>query len=139
MFGDAEVSEFDFRDPSPVSAADANEELTAKSNAAVLLVDAGWDPDDVLELVGLPKMKFLGPIVPQGMTGPPPAPRPTLQSVPAGRLSLPSPPNMRQDPPEELASDDNTFPFSLDLGKELRDAFDRARMNGHDHKEEVDA
>lgn len=129
MFGDDEVNEFDFRDPSPVSANDANEELTAKTNAAVLLVEAGWNADDVLEMVGLPKMRFQPPAIVQPAEGPPQAPRP----------ALPRPANPQKTGGEDRLEDDfrdprdlgnpNTFNFDLDLGLVLREAFDEARSN----------
>lgn len=59
MFGDPTV-EFDYEDPSPNNRADDNEELAAKAKAAQMLVDAGYDPEDVLEVVGLPAMNFVG-------------------------------------------------------------------------------
>jgi len=49
--------EFDYEDPSPDNREVDNAELTAKANAASVLKQAGWDPDDVLEVVGLPAMK----------------------------------------------------------------------------------
>ncbi len=48
--------EFDYDDPSPVNAETAATELLQKSQAAVALVGAGFDPADVLEVVGLPDM-----------------------------------------------------------------------------------
>lgn len=48
--------EFDYEDPSPDNRETDNAELTAKANAAQTLVDAGYDPGDVLEAVGLPDM-----------------------------------------------------------------------------------
>jgi HK97 family phage portal protein len=56
----AAMREFDYDDPSPTSANDANDELTAKSKAAQVLVEIGFDPEDVLEVVGLPAMRFSG-------------------------------------------------------------------------------
>ena len=62
MFGETSRSrEFDFEDPSPTSANDANDELTAKSKALALLVATGFDPMDACEVVGLPKMRYVGP------------------------------------------------------------------------------
>lgn len=61
MFGETgEDREFDFNDPTPSSATESNEELTAKATAANMLVagGAGWDPADVLEVVGLPPMRW---------------------------------------------------------------------------------
>jgi HK97 family phage portal protein len=48
--------EFDFEDPSPDNREADNAELMAKANAAKTLIDAGFDPADVLEVVGLPDM-----------------------------------------------------------------------------------
>lgn len=57
MFGvTGEGVEFDYEDPSPDNREADNAELVAKANAAKTLVDAGFDPDDVLETVGLPSM-----------------------------------------------------------------------------------
>lgn len=48
--------QFDYDDPSPVNAETAATELVNKSSAASVLITAGFDPDDVLEVVGLPSM-----------------------------------------------------------------------------------
>lgn len=48
--------EFDYDDPSPENAEAAATELVQKANAAKTLIDAGFDPDDVCEVVGLPCM-----------------------------------------------------------------------------------
>jgi HK97 family phage portal protein len=68
--------EFDYEDPSPASAEDANEELNAKSTAAQRLQAAGWDPTDILEVCGLPAMNWIG-VQPIAVTGGTPAPRPS--------------------------------------------------------------
>lgn len=81
MFGDTGKNvEFDFMDPSPTSANEINDELTAKSGAASVLVTAGFDPHDVLEVVGLPDMKFIGPPgqIASGLPGAAPAGRPSI-------------------------------------------------------------
>jgi HK97 family phage portal protein len=49
--------EFDFLYPTPVNREQDNLELTAKANAALALVTAGYDQSDVLQAVGLPDMK----------------------------------------------------------------------------------
>lgn len=59
MFGDDTV-EFDYEDPSPRNREEDYEELGAKAKAAAALVDAGYDPEDVAEVVGLPSMAFVG-------------------------------------------------------------------------------
>jgi len=57
LFGSSGVGvEFDYEDPSPDNREEDNGELIAKSNAAATLVNAGFDPSDVLETVGLPDM-----------------------------------------------------------------------------------
>lgn len=56
--------EFDYDDPSPVNAENAASEMVAKANAAKTLIDAGFEPDDVLEVVGLPGMDFKEPAKP---------------------------------------------------------------------------
>lgn len=79
--------EFDYDDPSPANAEAASKELLDKSQAAAALVSAGYDPSDVLEVVGLPDMDVAEkavqspalppgwvPEVPAGAPGPPAAP-----------------------------------------------------------------
>lgn len=58
LFGStAEGREFDFEDPTPTSTNEANDELTAKANAAAVLAGTGiWNPNDILQVVGLPPM-----------------------------------------------------------------------------------
>jgi HK97 family phage portal protein len=62
--GTSDNREFDFRDPTPTDGAEANAELTAKSAAAAVLIKAGFDPSDVLEVVGLPEMGWKAPAPP---------------------------------------------------------------------------
>lgn len=64
--------EFDYDDPSPVNVENASAELVAKSNAAKTLIDAGFNPDDVLEVVGLPAMDFAEPAKPAPVLPAPP-------------------------------------------------------------------
>lgn len=59
MFGSTSSSvEFDYEDPSPENREVDNAELMAKSQAAMTLINSGFNPDDVLEVVGLPAMRF---------------------------------------------------------------------------------
>jgi hypothetical protein len=51
--------EYDYIMPLPQNREQDNEELAAKSTAAAALVAAGYDPHDVLEVVGLPDMEVL--------------------------------------------------------------------------------
>jgi HK97 family phage portal protein len=57
MFGSAgEDVEFDYSFPMPLNREQDNAELQAKTQAALTLVQAGFDPAAVLEVVGLPDM-----------------------------------------------------------------------------------
>ena len=57
LFGSTgEGVEFDYLYPLPANREQDNAELTSKSAAALVLVQAGYDPADVLEVVGLPDM-----------------------------------------------------------------------------------
>lgn len=51
--------EFDYDDPSPQNAEAAANEMSLKATAAQTLVNAGYDPSDVLEVVGLPDMRVV--------------------------------------------------------------------------------
>lgn len=117
--------EFDFDDPMPTSANEANDELTAKSNAAKVLVEAGWDPDDVLTVVGLPAMGFTPPVKP-GPGRPPNAPAP-----PPGQTTPDQQPPSEEQPPDQPS----TIHDFADLGIIMREAFEQAqatrRSNGH--------
>jgi HK97 family phage portal protein len=79
MFGaSGQGVEFDYDDPSPDNREEDNGELTAKSMAAQVLVTAGYDPHDVLEVVGLPDMDVAEqatqmPALPPTWVPPPPA------------------------------------------------------------------
>ena len=59
--------EFDFIYPMPVNREQDNLELTSKSNAVMALVSAGYDPADVLRVVGLPAMKTIAKPPPGGL------------------------------------------------------------------------
>lgn len=77
MFGE-QNAEFDFEDPSPENTESAAQELLVKSQAAAALIDAGFDPSDVLEAVGLPDMDVAEkatqePALPPGWVPAPPA------------------------------------------------------------------
>jgi HK97 family phage portal protein len=103
--------EFDFDDPSPVNQEAAVTELNVKATAAATLVTAGWDPDDVLEVVGLPSMDVVEkatqlPALPPGWVAGTPAPAP----------GAPAP-----------AAPDNQPPQDQDMAARLR----RMLANGH--------
>jgi len=59
LFGEtAEGLEFDFAYPTPQNREQDNAELTTKTTALQVLVDAGFDPEDACQVVGLPPMKI---------------------------------------------------------------------------------
>lgn len=138
MFGSTgQGVEFDFDDPFPTSSDEVNDELTAKSNAAQKLAEAGWDPDDILEMVGLPKMKFIGVPTPAGVPKPPPKP----DAAGDKDEGLPRPltretPNPGQEPQEAYLTEQ-----FLDVGEMIREAFrgvnGNGKHNGHREKEET--
>lgn len=80
MFGTAgQGVEFDYHDPSPVNAEAASKEMLDKANAASILVQAGYDPEDVLEVIGLPDMGFSGVAAPELPSEPVEEALPTLE------------------------------------------------------------
>jgi len=78
LFGQSGVGvEFDYDDPSPINAESAALEMSQKATAAQTLVSAGFDPADVLEVVGLPKMNFVSVAPPPKPAAPVPDAAPT--------------------------------------------------------------
>ncbi len=91
MYGEtANGLEFDYDSPVPMDVELDNATRTSKSMAALNLVNAGYDPDDVLDAVDLPAMRYVGKptqtVPPAGMpdTASPDAPEP----VSPGNLRL---------------------------------------------------
>ncbi len=83
LFGTpGEGVEFDYVFPMPLNREQDAAELTSKSGAAQVLVSAGYDPHDVLEVVGLPDMN----VVEKATQAPalPPAWVPAAPAAPAG-------------------------------------------------------
>lgn len=121
MFGaSGQGVEFDYDDPQPSSANDANDELTAKSKAAQALKAAGWDADDVLETVGLPPMKYAV------VGNPPPVGRPALpargeEPEPQPKLGLGPTDLARGYTDEQVAA----------MSELIREAFTVRISNGH--------
>jgi HK97 family phage portal protein len=61
MFGaTARGLEFDYTDPVPPDTTVEAEQLTARANAAGVLVDAGFEPAGTLSAVGLPDIAYVG-------------------------------------------------------------------------------
>lgn len=127
-------SEFDFEDPSPASAEDANEELTAKSNALEKLILAGYDPEEACQVVGLPPMTWRG------------IPAPGL-GVPGSVPALPGQPGQPQPKPSDQKVLPNQYPdieggrdpegrfsrgeFGIDIGEIIRAELAGSLANGH--------
>lgn len=93
--GSEDIYEFDYDDPSPVNQEAANAELLVKSQAAQALIQAGFEPADVLEAVGLPDMAVAekatqAPALPPGWVPQPPA-------VPAAPDNAPAAPGDMAD------------------------------------------
>lgn len=97
MFGEtARGLEFDHDNPVPPDAEALDRERDSKTKAWAVLVDAGADPDDAADVVGLPRMKVVIP-------APPPAPEPPPPTgPPAARVSRPARrPRAAAPPPAE--------------------------------------
>jgi HK97 family phage portal protein len=97
QFGSAgQGVEFDYDNPLPDDREADNAELTVKATAAQMLVNAGWDPDDVLETVGLPAMSVAEkatqqPALPPGwVAAPPAAPAAAPEANPAQKPAQPA-------------------------------------------------
>jgi HK97 family phage portal protein len=92
MFGSTgEGVEFDYVNPLREDRESANIELTAKTNALVALIGAGFDPEEACETVGLPVMTLVeiaqpaAPVDPESdnvVSPPEPAPEPTPAAPP---------------------------------------------------------
>lgn len=93
MFNAEDVYQFDFPDPNPENREEANEELTSKTQAASVLVSAGYDPNDVLEAVGLPDMKVVEKATPE-----PALPPGWVPAAPAGAPGAPAAPGAPTPP-----------------------------------------
>ena len=101
MFGASGQSvEFDYEDPSPDNREEDNGELTTKATAAATLVGAGFDPDDVLEVVGLPSMDIVEKATQQ------PALPPGWVAVPPGGDGGPAGGGAGPDAPDAPSGDD---------------------------------
>lgn len=91
MYGEtASGLEFDYDSPVPADVELDNSTRTSKSMAALNLVNAGYDPDDVLDAVDLPKMKYVG----KPASATPPAFDPTQPVAPDNPVPVP-PSNLR--------------------------------------------
>lgn len=132
MFGSTtEEREMDYEDPRPSSANDANDELTAKTQALALLVDAGFDPEDACEVVGLPGMRWKGPVM-DGGAEPGRVPRPASlpgQGEPLSPGNTPKPANPKAALPRLGHPEDvDDFDFESNVASWVRDLCDYSKI-----------
>jgi HK97 family phage portal protein len=104
LFGQEQIVEFDYDDPSPENKETAATELLNKAQAAQYLVQAGYEPKDVLETVGLPDMDV----------APPPKP-PTPPAVPGDDNVV--------DPQQHPAADEQKPDMANFLRRVLSDGY----------------
>jgi HK97 family phage portal protein len=85
-FTGGEKLELDYINPVPIDHETENATRTSKVNGAALLAKTGWNPDDALEAMELPPMRWVGPAQPQRVTvtG---EPRETTEAEQADNLS----------------------------------------------------
>lgn len=127
---------FDYDDPAPTSATDANEELTAKSQAVARLVEAGFDPTEACIVVGLPIMKWVG--IPQqaGGFGNEPVPDSGSTEAPrkGGKISpTPGRPQLKpaQDQPDSAIEDFIPDSMIMEYAGVIQEAFKIGRVSGY--------
>jgi HK97 family phage portal protein len=60
-FANGKTLELDPDDPTPVNHEDVDRERDSQAKSAATLAEAGWHPDDVLDAMGLPEMRWVGP------------------------------------------------------------------------------
>lgn len=82
-FTGGEKLELDYVNPVPIDHETENATRTSKVNGAVGLAKAGWSPDDALEAMELPPMRWVGPPQPQQVTvtGAPQEPTPEEENL----------------------------------------------------------
>lgn len=72
LFGATAVGlEWDYDSPVPPDAESERLDLTANVDAAVKLIGEGFDPDEVCDFLGIPRMKFEKPAPPPQLGAPP--------------------------------------------------------------------
>lgn len=130
---------FDFDDPSPSSAQDANDELTAKSQALALLVEVGFDPRQACEVVGLPVMDWIG-LPGGGMGGPEvrggrvgePMLRPGQQQPAIGPARPSEVTGQPKVDPETTADHRVSDMIVMEYAGMIRETFQVRKMNGYE-------
>src|SRR5258708_1486223 len=86
MFGSTGTGvEFDYVNPVPANRELDQAELTAKTTAAVAMVGIGFEPSEVLEMVGLPEMSFTE-LKQAAAPAPPPVPGDVPAPAPSGDM-----------------------------------------------------
>jgi HK97 family phage portal protein len=122
--GTGQNVEFDFSDPTPTNGAEANLELTAKSNAVAILVKAGFDSGDVLKVVGLPEMNWKAP-APPALPKPPGGETPGAKPgvIPAPDKNNPAPVDPKTTPKTSPATNQADWEIPGDFAQSIREAF----------------
>jgi HK97 family phage portal protein len=133
MFGNTTLErEMDYEDPRPSSANEVNDELTAKTQAVTLLVDAGYDPHDALEVVGLPGMRWNGPVM-SGTADPGRVPQPAIEPgrnpTPSRKTAVPGATEQRASLPRLGHPEDrDEFDMERNLASWIQDACDYSKV-----------
>lgn len=78
LYGDDKRYEFDYCDPVPDNELDETTILKAKADTAAVLIGQGFEPDQVLEAVGLPQMDMAPKETPPTQTPDPNQPMPNM-------------------------------------------------------------
>lgn len=60
-FANGKTLVLDYDDPTPINHEAADRERNSKATAATALRTGGWHPDDILEAMELPAMRYIGP------------------------------------------------------------------------------
>lgn len=136
MFKAQDSVEFDYPDPFPPNRQEDLAELKTKSDAAKILIECGFEPHAVLEVVGLPDMEFPEP-------EPPPPPvvvpgqvlpgqeTPALEAAPAGAGGETSAPPVQSGTSSSAPENSLRELEAVDIIKIIRETFADRRSNGH--------
>lgn len=132
MFGaTGQGVEFDYVNPLPDDREADNAELTAKAQAFSALVDAGMDPDDVAEVVGLPKMRTKAPAVAPGTVYPQEQPSPGTEPAEQGDGGNPASPETAEKPDTEPDTKATNYQRQIYELRSLLGNAPAAPVNGH--------
>lgn len=86
QFANGKALEMDYDNPVPENAEAADRRLSTRASAASTLVNAGYDPQDVCDVTGLPQMDWLGLPTMRGQSTEPAETEPQPEPAPDGRI-----------------------------------------------------